>query len=527
MCSRCLVSHNHDSPKRIAEARELMVRDREDGTKFRDLDWRLCSKIWSYQKFLWRELVDALEVEAELEAKWESEWRDEGLDIEQAVAGTVRSSEVLKEAYTKCPSMFDGWGLKFTPKPKLEASSCRYASIFRLEIARADRETCGLTAGSSCGSSCARLDTRAKNTADSPCKSMLLCAGPSEETADRSSSPDTIAPSSPKASLIIPQVMRKQFCWAEDVFDYVSRDRSQYHRPSSWYEPGRWACPERHGWEHPYGPDHEGEEDSDDDCSDEEDSDNTDTESLVVHYPSSEDANFQDSLTEVQTSQSPTMVQRTVCKDGEFVDTNPLAAYDETSTKRRRLNDVKPACLSEWSDSHWSDDSMSGSDWQEAEAKCEATINDSIRKNGVQGLSFKADYKASPLSIEWNDTGNRAGDRTDEEECISVNIDSLVAYDERRIKRRPLSCRNLLSLSDMQKGAWDGALNDNGRTEPKKYVQSLSSDDYSLAPEDAVNDGDNEEKMACYLKELELNLARGEAARRQRSSSKGVASKQL
>jgi hypothetical protein len=266
LCSRCLLRYNIDSLKRIEAAHALLPRT-EDGQAAPGT--RACTMIWSYQKKFWRALVDDLEVEAGLEGEWETEWKLEGLDVDAAVEGTIRSSEVLKEAVANCPFVSDGWDVTFVPRPSTckKHISCRYRSILRLHATDTRPRRCGKYPEYLCFSRHENLGTHGNNLTDDPGPSFLLDPS-SSGSPDPPSSLDTITSSPQRGS----SAVRKKITWAGNVAEYVNRPRACFSRSSNSYQPGRWACSDRRGWAHHGGPEFEPEEEeSDEPSSDQED----------------------------------------------------------------------------------------------------------------------------------------------------------------------------------------------------------------------------------------------------------------
>jgi hypothetical protein len=365
LCSRCLVRCNIDTLKRIQAARALLPPN-EDGAKPPGAS--ACSQIWSYQKKFWRNIVYSLERGAELEADWELRWEGEGLDIEDAVAGTVRSSEVLKEAISTCPNMADGWEVEFAPNPKRADNRCRYRSILRLDDVPVSSSMCGLNANHHFGRTHERRETHG-----------IPCESSSEESVDQPSPPEPFTLPPRKGSAVRHMVERKRVKWADDVADFVKRDSTFWSRGSSHYQPGRWACPDRDGWAHPGGLEHEAAEDegSDENLSDEEDEE--DEEAMC-----GKDDDSQDVLPEIATPQP-----RTSARKRPWVDVEPSAENLESRAKRRKGEESKPA-----HDSWWNRDRVERTEPElepkpeqepepapNPEVTGEARINAMIRKN--------------------------------------------------------------------------------------------------------------------------------------------------
>lgn len=99
------------------------------------------------------------------------------------------------------------------------------------------------------------------------------------------------------------------------------------------YQPGRWACPNRHGRAHHGGPEFEPAE--------EDDSDEVSSDGEEMHEQQlldEDDADSQDTLPEVPTPRlQTTSRKRTLSIDDESVDTGPAASHLEHKAKRRCL----------------------------------------------------------------------------------------------------------------------------------------------------------------------------------------------
>lgn len=333
LCLRCLVRYNIDTLKRIAAARALLPLS-EDGQMVPGT--KACSTIWSHQKVYWRTLVNDLELEAGLEYEWEAKWKPEGLDVDAAVKGTIRSSEVLEEAISKCPFVAGGWYVDFKPKPRRRPALCRYRSILRLGVTDVQPRNCARYPLSLCFSRHEDpAGTHGNNLTDDICPSSLLDSN-SSGSPDTPSSPDTITSSPQEDSPVEPGVVRKKVEWAAAVAEYVSRPFTHFLRTSALYQPGRWACPDRCGWARHDGPEYEPEEedDSDERPSDEE---KVDEEELLDENK----AGTPDSLAEMPTPHRRSRSRkRALSMDGESIEAREArcaATCRQEKAKRRRL----------------------------------------------------------------------------------------------------------------------------------------------------------------------------------------------